>query len=141
MTRFATFTAAVVTAAATSIASADVGDPPSFSYLLHCSGCHLEDGAGDPPEIPDLRTDLGLLLDTAEGRAYMMRVPGVTDTPIPPQEMADLLNWMVGTLYPERKGKDPVSADEVLAGRINRLSDPIKYRKVLLARIKGEPET
>ena len=117
--------------------NADEGDTPSFSYLLHCSGCHLEDGAGDPPEIPDLRTDLGRLLDTEEGRAYMMRVPGVTDTPIPADEMAALLNWMVGNLYPERKGRSPVTAEEVLAGRANRLSDPIRYRKELLARIEN----
>ena len=40
-------------------ANAESGDSPSFAYLLHCAGCHLENGAGDPPDIPDLRDELG----------------------------------------------------------------------------------
>ena len=30
---------------------------PRTDYLLYCGGCHLENGSGDPPEIPDLRAE------------------------------------------------------------------------------------
>lgn len=103
-------------------------NPPAFSYLLHCSGCHIEDGSGDPPEVPDLRQDLDKLLTSREGRGYMLRVPGVTDSPITTQEMADLMNWMISKFYPELEGFKPYSAAEVQAGRDNRLANPVKFR-------------
>jgi hypothetical protein len=108
--------------------SAQPQNPPAFSYLLHCSGCHIEDGSGDPPEVPDLRQDLDRLLSSAKGRGYMLRVPGVTDSPITTQEMADLMNWMISEFYPELEGFEPYSATEVQAGRDNRLANPVKYR-------------
>ena len=48
-----------------------------FDYLLHCSGCHLPDGTGAPPEVPSLRGPMGALVATAEGRDYIARVPEV----------------------------------------------------------------
>ena len=104
-------------------------NPPAFSYLLHCSGCHIEDGSGDPPEVPDLRHNLDKLLNSAEGRGYMLRVPGVTDSPITTLEMAKLMNWMISEFYPELEGFEPFNAAEVQAGRDNRLANPVKFRR------------
>ena len=115
--------------------SAQPQNPPAFSYLLHCSGCHIEDGSGDPPEVPDLRQDLDRLLSSAKGRGYMLRVPGVTDSPITTQEMADLMNWMISEFYPELEGFEPYSATEVQAGRDNRLANPVKYRDEYLPQL------
>lgn len=112
----------------TAESSAQLQNPPAFSYLLHCSGCHIEDGSGDPPEVPDLRQDLDKLLTSAEGRGYVLRVPGVTDSPITTQEMADLMNWMITEFYPDLEGFKPYSAVEVQAGRDNRLANPVKFR-------------
>ena len=117
------------------LAGAQQADPPAFAYLLHCSGCHLEDGSGDPPIIPDLRYDLGKLLDSSEGRSYTIRVPGVTDAPIPAEEMAALMNWLVGYLYPERTDFEPFTAEEIVEGRENPLYDPLKFRIELMAEI------
>ena len=114
-------------------ANAEQHNPPAFSYLLHCSGCHIEDGRGDPPEVPDLRKDLDLLLSSVEGRSYMLRVPGVTDTPITTQEMADLMNWMIAKFYPELEGFKQFSAGEVQAGRDNRLANPLESRKQIIS--------
>ena len=116
-------------------ANAQQQNPPAFSYLLHCSGCHIEDGSGDPPEVPDLRQDLDLLLTSAEGRSYMLQVPGVTDTPITTQEMADLMNWMIAKFYPELKSFKQFSADEVQAGRDNRLANPLESRQQIISRL------
>lgn len=113
-------------------ASAQQANPPAFAYLLHCSGCHIEDGRGDPPEVPDLREDLDTLLQTAEGRAYLLQVPGITDSPITAEEMAGLMNWMVTKFYPDLEGFKPFTADEILAGRSNRLANPLQYRRRLI---------
>jgi hypothetical protein len=118
-------------------AKADENDPPAFAYLLHCSGCHLEDGSGAPPIVPDLRSDLGIFLDNEAGRSYMLRVPGVTDIPVGPQQMADLMNWLIAKLYPSRVDFKPFNVDDINAGRKNRLDDPLKYRIELLAKFSA----
>lgn len=117
---------------------ADEGDSPSFAYLLHCAGCHLEDGSGDPPEIPDLRQELGLLLAVPEGRKYALSVPGVADTPVSADQMAALMTWMVSMLYPDHEGFEPFTAAEVASGRVNRLQDPAQIRKQLLLELGSE---
>ena len=111
-------------------------NPPAFSYLLHCSGCHIEDGSGDPPEVPDLRKNLDKLLKSATGRGYMLRVPGVTDTPITPQEMADLMNWLITEFYPELEDFRLISTEEVIRGRATRLANPLEVRQTLLGAAK-----
>jgi len=115
-------------------------DPPAFAYLLHCSGCHLEDGSSAPPLVPDLRSDLGLLIASPEGRSYILGVPGVTDTPIPASEMAGLMNWLIGTLYPGRTDFEPFTIEEVNNGRLNRLDDPLKARGELFLKLLGSTD-
>ena len=107
-------------------------NPPTFSYLLHCSGCHIEDGSGDPPEVPDLRKNLDKLLRSETGRRYMLRVPGVTDTPVTPREMAELMNWLITEFYPELQDFRLFSAEEVVSGRATRLANPLEVRQSLL---------
>ena len=107
-------------------------NPPAFSYLLHCSGCHIEDGSGDPPEVPDLRKNLDKLIRSETGRGYMLRVPGVTDTPVTPREMAELMNWLIAEFYPELQDFRPFSAEEVVSGRATRLANPLEVRQSLL---------
>ena len=111
-------------------------NPPAFSYLLHCSGCHIEDGSGNPPEVPDLRKNLDKLLRSETGRGYMLRVPGITDTPITPQEMASLMNWLITEFHPELEDFRLISAEEVIRGRATRLTNPLKVRQTLLGAAK-----
>ncbi len=101
-----------------------------FEYLLHCGGCHLEDGSGDPPEVPDLRRDLDWIAATAEGRSYLTRVPGASQAPISDAEMAEVINWIFETFYP---GKDvqPFTGEEVAGTRRIPLWDPLKARAEL----------
>ena len=112
--------------------AAQPANPPAFAYLLPCSGCHIEDGSGDPPEVPDLREDLDILLQTAQGRAYLLQVPGITDSPINAEEMAGLMNWMITKFYPGLDNFQSFTAEEVLAGRRNRLDNPLAYRTRLI---------
>jgi len=64
-------------------------------YYLHCLGCHGEDGAGLAGQVPDLRTDLARLASAPGGRAYVLRVPGVTQSNLAPDRVADVLNYTV----------------------------------------------
>ncbi len=104
---------------------------PLFNYLQNCAACHQVDGTGLPPEVPNLRSDLGYLLESPEGRDFILRVPGVTGVPITANEVADLLNWIIATFYPDRADFEPFTDEEVSAGRANPLYDPIGYRSKL----------
>ena len=63
------------------------------AYFLHCMGCHGENGAGLAGQVPDLRKDLARLAALPGGRAYVLRVPGVTQTTLAPEQTAAVLNY------------------------------------------------
>jgi cytochrome c peroxidase len=66
---------------------------PATNYALHCQGCHLEDGTGLPGKIPSLAPGLARLAITPEGRAALLRIPGIANAPISDAELATLLDW------------------------------------------------
>jgi mono/diheme cytochrome c family protein len=99
-------------------------------YLLHCGGCHLENGSGNPPEVPDLRRDIDWLAGTAEGRSYLTRVPGASQVPISDARLAAVFNWIFETYYPA-VGVEPFTAAEVAQTRALPLYDPLKARREL----------
>ena len=63
----------------------------------------------------------------------MLRVPGVIGAPGSAEEVADLLNWIVGTFYQGETDAQPFTAAEVIEGRKRPMKDPIKERLELLA--------
>ncbi len=63
------------------------------NYVIHCMGCHGETGAGLEGQVPDLRTGLARLAALPGGRAYILRVPGVTQTSLEPERTAEVLNY------------------------------------------------
>ena len=105
---------------------------PEFeSYLLHCSGCHRVDGRGVPGVAPDLR-EIGPLIQTEAGRAYLGSVPGVAQAPVDDEELARLLNWVLTEIAGTTP--DPAySAREVGVLRAEPLRDPVAARRRLLA--------
>lgn len=105
---------------------------PRFDYLLHCGGCHLEDGSGDPPEVPDLRVDIPYMIGFEAGRAYLVQVPGSAQAPLSDAALADVLNWLVDTYNPELEGDfEHFDAEEVARHRAVRLLDPKRARAAL----------
>jgi len=99
-------------------------------YLLHCGGCHLENGSGNPPEVPDLRTDIDWLASTRDGRSYLTRVPGASQVPISDARLAAVMNWILRTYYPD-ENLTPFTATEVGQTRRLPLYDPLKAREAL----------
>ena len=113
-------------------ASADSGSlrPEFESYVLHCSGCHRIDGRGVPGVAPDLH-EIGPLLETAAGRAYLGSVPGVAQAPVGDAELARLLNWVL-TEFAGQAPDPAYSAQEIGSLRAEPLRDPVAARRALL---------
>ena len=104
---------------------------PAVDYVVHCQGCHLADGSATPGRVPALAGSVGRLAGVAEGRAYLVRVPGAANAPLSDAALAELLNWVVARFDPEGLPPDfalytgeevsrlrrPPLADVVSAGR------------------------
>lgn len=67
----------------------------AMNYLLHCQGCHQEDGSGRTGYVPSFRDSVSRFLAIPEGRAYLGRVPGTSQSMLDDRARADLLNWIV----------------------------------------------
>jgi mono/diheme cytochrome c family protein len=108
---------ATVLLAVTSIARAE-GDYASRAkddYQLNCMGCHAENGEGLKGKVPSLRAELGRLLATPQGREFVQRVPGVSQSALPSDRLAAVLNWIVSeyTAAPVASKTAPFTAAEV----------------------------
>jgi mono/diheme cytochrome c family protein len=102
-------------------------------YLLHCSGCHLSDGSGTPHDVPTLRNNLGRIVELAEGRGYLVRVPGSSQAMLDDAGLAAVINWVLTEFNSATLADDfePLTAEEVKEARSNVLMDPIKFRVAL----------
>lgn len=117
--------------------SAHAEQPPVVNYMLHCMGCHLADGSGGPPDVPDARGEMGRLLADEGGRAYLVQVPGAAQAPISDAELAEVVNYMLETFSAHTLPTDhaPLTADEVARWRREWLPDVAAVREKLLARL------
>jgi hypothetical protein len=61
-------------------------------------GCHLADGSGESGRVPSIRRTLVLFSTSPQGRNYVIRVPGVAQSPLSDADTAVLLNWMARNL-------------------------------------------
>lgn len=125
---------------ATPLTMVQADDRVRANYLLACRGCHLVDGSGVPPEVPSLRNTLGQFLSSQEGRGYLVRVPGVAQSRLNDEELAEVLNWILDEFNVDSlpQGFRPFTAKEVAAVRGDILADPIGYRGELLAKLVAE---
>lgn len=117
------------------IAIQTTADPKS-NYMIHCMGCHLPDGRGMPPEVPEFNEELGTIVRTERGRAYLVRVPGAAQSPLSDHELASVLNWMLTRYSSDSlpESFEPYSSVEVSKYRSQVLADPLAERKGLLER-------
>jgi hypothetical protein len=93
---------------------------PLVNYQLRCMGCHLADGSGQPGRVPSIRRSLVLFSASPEGRDYVIRVPGVAQSPLSDEDTAALLNWMARNLSDL---KVPPSFADYSAAEIHGLRD------------------
>jgi mono/diheme cytochrome c family protein len=93
-------TSAAIVALALSWASTNAawGYQPAVNFQLNCMGCHRADGSGESGRVPSLRRSMVIFSATAAGRDYVIRVPGVAQSPLSDADTAALLNWMARNL-------------------------------------------
>jgi hypothetical protein len=107
---------------------------PETNYAIHCRGCHLEDGSGTPGKVPPLAGSVAQFLLLPEGRAFLVRVPGVATAPLDDAALAALLNWTLarfdGAAIPASFA--PYDATEVARLRAQPLVDVTAERDRIL---------
>ncbi|WP_435100741.1 hypothetical protein [Arhodomonas sp. AD133] len=110
---------------------------PRADYALECGGCHLPDGSGMAPEVPDMRGIIGHMVKLPEGRAYLARVPGAAQSPLSDAALARVLNWSLETFAAETMPRDfaPYDAKEVGRLRENVIERPIPARAALVEKL------
>ena len=112
---------------------------PAINYQLHCQGCHLADGRATPGLVPALDPTLGRMMRVREGREYIVRLPNVAAAQIDPADTAALLNWLLARFAASElpQGFQPITVEEVVAGRRAPLVDVEGARSDVLRRVAG----
>lgn len=107
------------------------------NYLLHCQGCHQADGSGQPGYVPSFRDSVSRFLAIPEGRAYLGRVPGTSQSLLDDRARAAVLNWIVSTFDPRHLPANftPYTEDELARYRRDPESQAGAERARLLTRI------
>ena len=131
--------AALLTLGPTQAAQPVSAGSPALNYRLHCMGCHLDDGSGMPQRgIPSMKGVLGHFLRLPQGRALIVQVPGVVNTPLNDRQVAELMNWMLsqwaGDSLPP--GAPPYSEAEVRQLRASRPSDVARARADVVQQLR-----
>lgn len=121
-------------------AGPDAGSP-RMNYMLHCSGCHGQDGSGSPQSgVPSMRSSLGHFFRTRDGREFLIQVPGTSQSSLSHAETAELLNWILKNFSPQEvpAGTAPYTTEEVAALRAAPLEDVPKRRNEIVSRLKEQ---
>ena len=58
------------------------GYEPRVNYQLQCMGCHRADGTGESGRVPSVRGTLVRFSMIPAGREFVLRVPGVAQSPL-----------------------------------------------------------
>jgi hypothetical protein len=107
------------------------------NYILHCMGCHLDDGRETPGIVPAL-IDAGRFLDVPGGREFLIRVPGVSSSTLDNTALAALMNWLLHEFSTSGLPADfePYTADEIGRYRSTPLAEVDVLRDELLAALE-----
>jgi mono/diheme cytochrome c family protein len=107
---------------------------PAVDYALNCQGCHRDDGSGTPGSVPALAGSVGRFTAIAGGREFLVRVPGVAQSPLDDAALAEVLNWMLARFGAPDVARDfaPYTAAEVGNLRRQPLTNVDRVRAALL---------
>lgn len=75
---------------------AQAGYSTPVNYQLQCAGCHRDHGEGSAAnDTPRMQGFVGNFLRVPGGREFLVRVPGISQSALNDQQIADLLNWLL----------------------------------------------
>nr|WP_242006270.1 cystathionine beta-lyase [Acetobacter estunensis] len=125
--------------AADAVPGATTLDHTQVEYVSHCGGCHGIEGISGNTFVPTMRNAVGAFACTDEGRAYLIRVPGVSMSLIRnDQTLADVMNFVMLRLAGSSLPSDfhPYTASEIHDLRQHPLSVPgfMQQRSEVLGR-------
>lgn len=113
-------------------------DEAAHDYLLYCSGCHRDDGSGSAVnQVPPLPGSVGNFVHTAAGRAFLIQIAGVAQTPLGDAALARLMNWLLARFGAAELPADfkPYTGDEVARYRATRPADQSAQRASVVAEL------
>ncbi len=115
--------------------SATTNASPKSDYMIHCMGCHDLSGQGIPPEVPAFDATLGNIVGKPGGRAYLIQVPGASQSPLDDERLAKVLTWLLRQFVGDDLPADfqDISTLEVNQFRPVTLTDPGLIRAKLLS--------
>jgi cytochrome c553 len=85
---------AALAALVTTLGVARAGSP-QYDYVTHCMGCHGPVGNGVAGKIPALRESLPAFARTGAGRAFVLSVPGASNSSLTDAELAAVMTWLL----------------------------------------------
>jgi mono/diheme cytochrome c family protein len=111
---------------------------PRINYMLQCMGCHTPDGSGEPGRVPSIKETLVPFAASADGRRFLVQVPGASQSTLSDAELAELLNWMIQNLSSARPTSfESFTATEVARYRRTPLVAVAAARATLIQRLSG----
>ncbi len=106
---------------------------PAQDYMLYCMGCHGAEARGVPGKVPPLAVTLGRFMRTAEGRNYVLRVPGAANSVLSDAQLAAVLNWLAGRYGAAHEPQPrPFTAADVARVRHLPLADALATRRAVV---------
>jgi mono/diheme cytochrome c family protein len=124
--------AAAVACMATALVSMAAQASPAQDYLLNCMGCHGAQAEGVPGKVPPLANTLSRFMRTAEGRDYILRVPGAANSALSDAQLAAVLNWLAVTYDSSATNPTPFTSAEVSAVRRRPLASVLATRSAVV---------
>jgi hypothetical protein len=124
---------ALAVALAAAAFATSVSASPAQDYTLYCMGCHGAQAQGVPGRIPPLAGSVSLFMRIAEGRDYLLRVPGAANSALPDARLAAVLNWLAESYgEPIEPRPVPFTVDEVTRVRRVPLVDVQARRREVI---------
>jgi mono/diheme cytochrome c family protein len=105
---------------------------PAQDYMLNCMGCHGTQAEGVPGKVPPLANTLSRFMRTAEGRNYILRVPGAANSALSNAQLAAVLNWLAVTYDSSATNLTPFTSEEVSAVRHSPLVSVLATRRAVV---------
>jgi mono/diheme cytochrome c family protein len=102
--------------------------------MLNCMGCHGTQAQGVPGKIPPLANALSRFMRTAEGRNYVLRVPGAANSALSDAQLAAVLNWLAVTFDTNAAASNPApfTSEEISRVRHTPLPSVIAARSAVV---------
>jgi mono/diheme cytochrome c family protein len=120
-----------LTGACLACIAATAAASPDEDYMLYCMGCHGAQAQGVPGKIPPLAHALGYYMRSAQGRDYVLRVPGAANSVLSDAQLAAVLNWLGAQFNATELSTDVpwFTAEEVTRVRHTPLADVLATRR------------